>query len=70
MQQDMHHAFTAVRHANGRDWWLVTLTAGRQEVITMLVTDQGIGKVNTTINNPYATDISIGQVVVPHLGIK
>ncbi|MBK8348502.1 MAG: hypothetical protein IPL08_13140 [Saprospiraceae bacterium] len=70
-QQDMHHAFTAVRHANGRDWWLVTLTSGTQELITMLVTDQGIGKVNTPISNPYAMDsISIGQVVVSPLGDK
>ncbi len=71
MQQDMHHAFTAVRHANGRDWWLVTLTSGTQELITMLVTDQGIGKVNTPISNPFAMDpIAVGQVVVSPLGDK
>jgi len=49
---------TAVRHANGRDWWIVTEKRGSNAIHTILFDDQGPGNANIqhigTINKDIA----------------
>ena len=71
LKQRLHPTFTACRHANGKDWWLITFTLGTHDILTFLVTEQGVQQVNAPIPNPFAKDTtSTGQVVVSPGGDK
>ena len=41
-QDTLLSSLQAVRHGNGRDWWVVTFTNGFEYLITFLVTDSGM----------------------------
>ncbi|MBP6657777.1 MAG: T9SS type A sorting domain-containing protein [Bacteroidia bacterium] len=54
---------TAVKHANGRDWWIVTHKFDSDQFLTVLVTPQGLtGPFRQAIGPNYVTGAN-GQVV-------
>lgn len=62
----------AVKHANGRDWWIITHTFGNDEFQLLLVSPQGIaGPYSQNIGNVYSNFLSIaGEIATSIEGNK
>lgn len=63
-QDTLLSSLQAVRHGNGRDWWVVTFTNGFEYIITFLVTETGVvfhDKVKTGYTK--RAEGTIGQIV-------
>ncbi len=62
----------AVKHANGRDWWIITHADGSNEFLVLLVTPQGIiGPLSQLIGSFYTHFLSIvGEISIAKEGNK
>jgi hypothetical protein len=63
-QDTLLSSLHAIRHGNGRDWWVVTFTNGFEYIITFLVTETGVvfhQKVKTGYTK--RADGTVGQIV-------
>ncbi len=64
---DMVHA---VRHGNGRDWWVVFFSEGHKTIYTALLTENGIEEVNEMATGINDIVESIGQICFSPDGTK
>jgi PKD repeat protein len=64
---DMVHA---VRHGNGRDWWVVFFSRGHKSIYTALLTNNGIEKINEVSTGITNRESSIGQICFSPDGTK
>lgn len=61
----------AVKHANGRDWWLVEHSYSSDKFIKFLVTPAGIsGPFNQNIGSVFGYDDSVGEITFSRNGDK
>lgn len=62
--------FTACKHANGRDWWVVILKGNSNLIYTILLTDQGVQPPYTQSLNVPNVDRGTTQPVFSPDGLK
>ena len=61
----------AVRHGNGRDWWLIAQNSPQTEILVFLVDKKGVQLKNKQkIGEGYKDTDGIGQIVVSPDGKK
>jgi hypothetical protein len=54
----------AIRHGNGRDWWIVSFTSGNKEMITFLLDPTGVHYVERQVISELNFLESAGQITV------
>ncbi len=60
-RDSLHSTFTAVRHGNGRDWWLATLSADHSILLIFLMDTLGVSLYRTIIL-PFKREGSTGMI--------
>jgi hypothetical protein len=60
----------AVKHGNGRDWWIIVFTLGHEWMYSILMTDNGIGQINKIKTGLEKRPESIGQISFSPDGTK
>ncbi len=60
----------AVRHGNGRDWWIVFFSSGHEWIYTALLSENGIVKINKFPSGIDKMNESIGQLCISPDGRK
>jgi hypothetical protein len=56
--------FTAIRHGNGRDWWLVTFSERFDMMFTFLANESGVHFKNKYVTGLKTSIASIGQITI------
>ena len=62
LNEDLAYAIHAVRHGNGRDWWIVVFTLGHEWMYSILLDEDGISQINKIKTGIEKRPESAGQI--------
>ncbi len=62
INDDLSDCVHAVRHGNGTDWWIVVFTLGHEWMYSILLTENGISKINKVKTGLVKRPESTGQI--------
>ncbi len=70
LQDSISYGFSACKHANGRDWWIIALKDNSNMLYKILFTPDTISSITTQIVSPQLTFGTAGQPVFSSDGSK
>jgi PKD repeat protein len=62
LNDDLAYSIHAVRHGNGRDWWIVVFTLGHEWMYSILLSENGVSQINKVKTGLVKRPESAGQI--------